>query len=89
MAWRYHCGNCEETSGWMSRDSAEEVRALHRETAHHGLSPNHEELQTNAERVDPKLWLYFLGACLALGIADKIGLIEALVSLIPEGSQQK
>ena len=89
MAWRYHCGNCEETGAWSSRGDAEATRALHRRIAHHGLAPNHDEVQSNAERVNPMIWMYFLGGCIGLWIADKTGLLGAFLSLIPEGTPQK
>lgn len=89
MAWRYHCGNCEETGGWSSRDSADETRALHRNVAHHGLSPDNDGLQTNADRINPMIWVYFLSGCISLWGADKIGLLGAVLSLIPEPPPQK
>ncbi|MFJ3097963.1 hypothetical protein [Streptomyces hydrogenans] len=84
MAWRYHCGNCEETGGWTSRDDAEKARAAHRGRAHTGLAPDHDELQSNAERANPKMWLYVIAACLGLWVAEKIGLLGAILSFAPE-----
>jgi len=68
MSWRYRCESCNEVSGWMGRVDAERTRDAHQAARHPGMKPAGEHLESNAERMDPRLWLYVLAGCAALGI---------------------
>ncbi|MGW3933508.1 hypothetical protein ACWECC_36340 [Streptomyces microflavus] len=56
----------------MSREAAEALRRTHHDTAHGGAAPDDEALQSNAERIDPMLYVYVLGGCTLLWLADKV-----------------
>ncbi|MFD7954358.1 hypothetical protein ACFV4X_12770 [Streptomyces ardesiacus] len=56
----------------MSREAAEAVRLDHHITVHGGGAPDDEELQSNAERINPLLYVYVLAGCLLLAVADKV-----------------
>lgn len=72
MARRYRCGTCKQTWPYMSRDTAEALRQTHLDTVHGGAAPDDEALQSNAERIDPMLYVYVLVGCVLLWVADKV-----------------
>lgn len=72
MAWRYHCGTCQVTTGLMGRVDVEAARSEHRKAAHHGLTPSGEEISSNAEPANLMAYAWFFGGCIVLWIIDNI-----------------
>ncbi|MGW6145530.1 hypothetical protein [Streptomyces sp. NPDC055140] len=72
MARRYRCGTCNLTWPYMSREEAETVRQSHHDTAHGGGAPADDELPSNAERINPMLYVYVLGGCILLWLVDHV-----------------
>ncbi|WP_183068984.1 hypothetical protein [Streptomyces sp. gCLA4] len=68
MAWRYRCGTCNTTWGWMSKTNASDLRDRHRDQRHGGGTPDGEEFISNAASAtdDPQTLIVF-GALLGLG----------------------
>ncbi|MGW6704756.1 hypothetical protein ACWGDE_07675 [Streptomyces sp. NPDC054956] len=68
MAWRYRCGTCDTTWGWMGKANASALRTRHRDQCHGGGVPGGEVLENDHQSAtdDPTALLVF-GALLAFG----------------------
>ncbi|GLX22644.1 hypothetical protein [Streptomyces lavendulae] len=69
MAWRYECGVCRVTTGWLPKDQASAKRDEHRDTVHPGMVPGLEVFESNAKSIakDPaalRMWAAIAIVCL-------------------------
>lgn len=68
MAWRYRCGTCNTSWGWMSKQAAADLRTQHRDERHGGGTPDREEFTNDHQSAtDDPFALIVFGALLALG----------------------
>ncbi|NBM20608.1 hypothetical protein [Streptomyces sp. GC420] len=77
MAWRYECGPCGITTGWLPKDQAAAKRDEHRDTVHPGMMPTAEVFESNAKSIakDPaalRMWAVIVGICLLAWIIQSI-----------------
>lgn len=75
MAWRYECGPCAVTTGWLPKDQAAAKRDEHRTTAHAGMVPTVEVFESNAKSIaqDPvalRMWAVIAAVCLLAWISQ-------------------
>ncbi|MEU7075718.1 hypothetical protein AB0B30_37190 [Streptomyces narbonensis] len=69
MAWRYECGACGVTTGWLPKDQASAKRDEHRDAVHPGMVPVLEVFESNAKSIakDPaalRMWAAIAIVCL-------------------------
>ncbi|WP_053680000.1 hypothetical protein [Streptomyces sp. XY66] len=77
VEWRYECGPCGVTTGWLSKDQASAKRDKHRDTIHSGMIPTAEVFESNAKSIarDPaalRMWAVIAGVCLLAWIIQSI-----------------
>lgn len=77
MAWRYECGPCRVTTGWLPKDRASAKRDEHRDTAHPGMIPTAEVFESNAKSIakDPaalRMWAVITVVCLLAWIVQSM-----------------
>ena len=68
MAWRYECRDCDMHTTWMCRADAEDARYRHHDDAHSGRASRHERFVSDAERVDPRFYLWVFAVLCALWV---------------------
>ncbi|WP_053761257.1 hypothetical protein [Streptomyces sp. AS58] len=77
MAWRYECGPCGVTTGWLPKDQASAKRDEHRDTVHPGMIPKAEVFESNAKSIakDPaalRMWAVIAFVCLVASIIQSV-----------------
>ncbi|MFD8887527.1 hypothetical protein ACFV0H_34315 [Streptomyces erythrochromogenes] len=77
MAWRYECGPCAVTTGWLPKDQAAAKRDEHRNIAHPGMLPLAEVFESNAKPIarDPaalRMWAVIAAVCLLAWIIQHV-----------------
>ncbi|WP_053672980.1 hypothetical protein [Streptomyces sp. H036] len=77
VAWRYECGPCGVTTGWLPKAQASAKREEHRNTIHPGMIPKVEVFESNARSIarDPaalRMWAIIAVVCLIAWIIQLI-----------------
>lgn len=77
VAWRYGCGPCGVTTGWLPKDQASAKRDEHRDAVHAGMIPTVEVFESNARPIakDPaalRMWAIIAAVCVIAWITQNI-----------------